>query len=295
VVDQASRLLLNYWLLAQQRRGRIRVAFWGHGENLNQPSASRIGEWVKRRVTRLPHWWFAYTEGTKERVAGLGYPADRITVTQNASATTTLRGSLDTLRPERESELRRELGLSDGPIGLFLGSLYPDKRLDYLIAAADEIAARHPAFRLVIAGEGPARGSVAAAASSRPHVLWAGRADGERKAMLLKSASVMMIPGAVGLAVLDGFVAGVPVATTSVATHGPEIEYVRDGENGRVVPASAGPTQYAQAVLSMLHDGRRLRHGAARTGDACTTEGMVARFVDGIQLALSAEPLQGAR
>ena len=65
----------------------------------------------------------------------------------------------------------------------------------------------------MIAGEGPARDSVAAAAAARPHVLWAGRAEGERKAALLKSAAVMMIPGALGLAVVDAFAAGVPVAT----------------------------------------------------------------------------------
>ena len=68
VVDQASRLLLNYWLLHQQHRGRTRVALWGHGENLNRPNASRIGEEIKRRMARMPHWWFAYTEGTRERV-----------------------------------------------------------------------------------------------------------------------------------------------------------------------------------------------------------------------------------
>jgi glycosyltransferase involved in cell wall biosynthesis len=294
IVEQASRLLLNYWLLWHQRRGRTRVAFWGHGENL-KPSASRLGERVKRRVTRMPHWWFAYTEGTRDRVAGLGYPADRITVTQNASATISLRRLLDTLHPEREAEIRRELGLSSGPMGLFLGSLYSDKRLDYLIAAADEIVARRPDFQLVVAGEGPARDLIVAAASSRPHLLWAGRADDERKATLLKNASVMLIPGAVGLAVVDAFNAGLPVATTSVGTHGPEIEYVRDGENGRVVPEGGGPVQYAEAVLSIIEDGRRLREGAARTGGACTTENMVTRFVEGIELAIGAKPLSDVR
>jgi glycosyltransferase involved in cell wall biosynthesis len=295
IVDQASRLLLNYWLLWQQTRSRCRVAFWGHGENLNHEKASRLGERVKLRAARMPHWWFAYTEGTRKRVALLGYPPARITVTQNAGETALLRRLLKTVTPAGEGQLRRDLGLSDGPIGLFLGSLYPDKRLDYLIAAADELASRRPDFRLVIAGEGPARDVVAAAASSRPHVLWVGRVEGERKAALLKNASVLMLPGAAGLAVVDAFTAGLPVVTTSATTHGPEVEYVRDGENGRIVPSSLGPAQYAEAVLSTLENSRRLRRGAARTGERCTTTGMVSRFVGGILEALDAEPQRGRR
>jgi glycosyltransferase involved in cell wall biosynthesis len=294
VVDQASRLLLNYWLLWQQRREHTRLALWGHGENLNRPSASTVGENVKRRMARLPHWWFAYTQGTRERVEALGYPPERVTVTQNSGATASLRRLIESVTPERESELARELGLGEGPMGLFLGSLYPDKRLDYLISAADEIAARVPAFQLVIAGEGPARDTVAAAAADRPHVNWVGRAEGERKAVLLKGAAAMLLPGAVGLAVVDAFVAGLPVVTASVPTNGPEIEYVRDGENGRVVSAAAGAAEFAEAAHSVIADGKRLREGAARMGCICTTEGMVERFVEGIELALAAPPL-GAR
>jgi glycosyltransferase involved in cell wall biosynthesis len=295
VADQASRLLLNYWLLRQQRRGRTRLGLWGHGENLNRPSASKIGEEVKRRITRLPHWWFAYTEGTRRRVEALGYPSDRITVTQNSGATASLRRLLDAVRPEREDELARELGLGAGPIGLFLGSLYPDKRLDYLVDAADEIVARMPGFRLVIAGEGPARESVAAAAAARPHVDWVGRVEGERKAALLKKAVAMLVPGAVGLTVVDAFVAGLPVVTASVDTNGPEIEYVHDGENGRVLPAAASAREFAEAALSVICDDGQLRSGADRMGRACTTERMVQRFVQGIQLALAAPPLSAKR
>lgn len=293
VVDQASRLLLNYWLLARQSRGGARVALWGHGPNLNQPGSSRVAERVKRRISQWPHWWFAYTEGTKERVIGLGYPPERITVTQNAGATDSLRRLLDELDDNSEASLRRELGLGAGPVGLFLGSLYADKRLDYLIAAADQVAAIEPEFRLVIAGDGPGRSAVAAAARSRPHVLWTGYSGGERKAALLRTASALLIPGAVGLAVVDGFAAGLPTISTRVPTHGPEIEYLHDGENGRVLAAAASPGDYAQAVLSVLDDAEELRLGASRSGTVYTTESMVARFAEGIERALAAPPLRG--
>ena len=80
IVEQASRLLVNYALLGLQAARMTKVAFWGHGANLQRHSANALSESVKRVVSRHPHWWFAYTDGCRDRVAGIGYPADRITV-----------------------------------------------------------------------------------------------------------------------------------------------------------------------------------------------------------------------
>ena len=110
IVDQASRALFNYWLLAQQRRGRTRMAFWGHGANLNRPRAIRAAEWVKRRMSSRAHWWFAHTEGARQRVRELGYPDERITVVQNASDTVSLRAELDALSSERRARSAVNLG-----------------------------------------------------------------------------------------------------------------------------------------------------------------------------------------
>ncbi len=111
---------------------------------------------------------------------------------------------------------------------------------------------------------------------------------------MLKSAGALLIPGAVGLVVVDGFVAGVPTIATAVPSHGPEIEYLRDAENGLLLAANASPAEYAEAAISVIEDGARLREGAARAGDVYTTESMVARFADGIERAIEAGPLRGA-
>ncbi|MEP6878903.1 MAG: glycosyltransferase [Nitrosospira sp.] len=63
------------------------------------------------------------------------------------------------------NELRAEIGAEDGTkIGLFCGSLYPDKRLDYMVEAADQIHAALPDFRLLIMGDGPSASEMNAAA-----------------------------------------------------------------------------------------------------------------------------------
>jgi hypothetical protein len=84
VVEQASRLLVNYVLLANRRLGGAKVAFWGHGVNLDRESASRIGEAVKRSTAPWADWWFCYTAGTARLLTARGISGDRMTVVQNA-------------------------------------------------------------------------------------------------------------------------------------------------------------------------------------------------------------------
>ncbi len=76
--------LINYVLLTYQLLGVKKLAFWGHGKNLQARGERRISEFVKRLVSRRVHWWFAYNNLSAEIVKKTGFPEDRITVAQNA-------------------------------------------------------------------------------------------------------------------------------------------------------------------------------------------------------------------
>jgi glycosyltransferase involved in cell wall biosynthesis len=292
IVEQASRLLVNYVLLARQAAGRARVALWGHGANLQRGTASATSEWLKRRVSRLPHWWFAYTEGSKERVEALGYPPERITVVQNAQDTEQLAGAVAEVTQADCARLRAELDLGDGPVGVFLGSLSREKRLHFLLDAATLIAARRPDFRLLLAGDGEERDRVLAAATDRPWIRYLGRVDDlPSRARLLSVAEVLLVPGLVGLVALDSFAAGVPLVTTAVDFHSPEIEYVLDGVNGLIAPDPSDVDAYASHVLGLLSGtGRReeLIRGCRRARRVFTLDAMVERFAGGVHAALEA-------
>lgn len=292
VVEQASRVLLNYVLLAKQVAGRSRVAFWGHGANLQVQTARAASEWLKRRVSRLPHWWFAYTEGSRRRVEALGYPAERITVVQNAQDTEELAAAVARITDEDRAAYRARHGLGDGPVGLFLGSLAREKRVDLLLDAADAIVARQPDFCLLVAGEGEERRRVEAAARERPWITTLGRVDDlPSRALALSVSSALLVPGAVGLAAVDSFAAGVPLVTVAGDGHGPEIEYVDDRVNGVLVPESAGTGGYADGALETMTIGpvrTRLLDGCRAARGVFTLDAMVTRFASGISTALAA-------
>lgn len=294
IVEQASRLLLNYVLLLRQAVSAGRVAFWGHGANLQRHRAHAGAEFIKRHVSRHPHWWFAYTEGTRARIETLGYPSGRITVVQNAIDTTGLREARRELNGGAALNIRREFRLGDGPVAAFVGGLCADKRLGFLMCAADEIARARPDFRLLVIGDGPQRREVERWAASRPHVRYLGPLFGEEKVAALAVASVMLIPGVVGLAVLDAFALEIPLVTTASDSHGPEIEYLIDGTNGLIVDRPDDVPVYAAAVLRLLSDDGLLdglRRGCRQAAERYTNEEMIERFTGGVVAALAAPRL----
>jgi glycosyltransferase involved in cell wall biosynthesis len=293
IVEQASKLLLNYVLLGRQALGGSKVAFWGHGQNLQDHSASRIGEWVKRRVSRWPHWWFAYTEGSAEVVRQLPYPSERITAVQNAIDTVALRRRHDSVSELELTELRSRLGVESRNVAIFAGGLYADKRLTFLIEAARAVHRMVPDFELIVIGAGPDQSVIEEAAREHRWIHYVGASLGTDKVPYFSISKVMLLPGAVGLGVLDSFALEIPLVTVDRAFHGPEVEYLRNGENGVKLPAGTDPQGYAIAVSRLLRDEeerKRLQAGCRDSAQVYTIEAMASRFAAGVLMALDRRP-----
>ena len=292
IVEQASKLPLNYLLLATQRLGGPRVALWGHGVNMQADGrpVTRAAEAAKRRATRVAHWFFAYTDGVAAKVRDLGFPADRITVVQNALDTEALRRWYLEATDAEVDAVRAEHGITGAHVGLYVGALYRGKRLDFLVESAVRTREILGDFELVIAGAGPEAGAVHAAAREHSWIHAVGPVFDRRKALLGRVSDVLLMPGLVGLAVLDAFALGAPMVTTAVPYHSPEIEYLTDGRNGLVLPAASTPREYGAAVAGLLAAPARLdglRRGCRESADRYTVAEMSTRFAAGISAALA--------
>jgi len=292
IVEQAARLPSNLALLLRPRGPK--VALWGHGRSFD-PAArrSRLGEWAKHRLLPSPNWWFAYNQLAAEAVLGLGFPSERLTVVDNSTDTRRLRQRMREVSPEQVSAVRRRHDLGRGPIALFLGNLSTRKRLDYLLAASDYLAASVEGFRLVIAGDGEQRATVLDAVRERDHVRLLGHRSGEDLAEVLAASSVLLVPAWAGLVLVDSFAAGVPLCASRSMDHPPEISYIEDGVNGLLIDDRGAPERYAAAVAEVLRDAglhERLVAGCAVAAEHYTLEGMVERFAAGIQRALDQDP-----
>lgn len=285
VITAENKLVCN---LAEQfgAPGR-RVMLWGHGGNL-QGQRGSLRERFKARVALRADWWLAYTGMSRDLVRSLGFPAERITVLENAVDTTELRAQLDAITPQSRDGARAAMGVGPGPVGIYIGSLYAEKRVDFLLEASQAIRAQLPSFELLVVGGGPQEALVAEAAARHPWIKPLGVLRGADKALALSLADIYLHPGAIGLAVQDAFVAGVPLVTTQLATHGPEIAYVDSGRNGLVTPDDL--SSYVRACVALLTDDRE--HAAMRTqsqadGQRYTLQNMSRRFTEGVLGALA--------
>lgn len=289
IVMQENRLLANYWWLLRRRLGGPAVAFWGHGRDFQSRRANTLrGRW-KKRIARLPDWWFAYTPLTMQVLAELGYPAERTTCVNNAMDTSALQKAVALVTDAERDEIRVELGLEkDARLGIFCGSLYPEKRLDLLFEACDVVRRECPDFRLIVLGDGSLAGYVRKACRSRPWAQWVGAKRGREKAAFLSMSDVMLNPGAVGLNVLDSFAAGVPMVTVADSGHGPEIAYLESGING--IATNDSVAGYAAAVSALLKDRHsldELRANALQAAGKYNIDDMASRFHQGIMRCLS--------
>jgi len=290
IIEQSNRLLFNLVLLALSHLGLKRVAYWGHGYNRQQTKPG-ISERLKRNLVKRVDWWFAYTEGVKRYLVEEGVRPEVITNVQNTIDANELTDALAQLGPSANGATRRRLDIPAGArIGLYCGALTPAKELDFIIAAAGQIRLDVPDFELVIVGDGPSRALVENAARERPYVHYVGACFGAARAEYFAIADVFLIPALVGLAAVDGFAAGVPVVTTSLPTHGPEIEYVIDGFNGLIEKHDVGA--FASATAALLRDPERRHHmrdAARQTAARLNLSHMISAFEGGIVACLATE------
>lgn len=245
--NQPDRDLFGY--VAAQRAG---VPVLGH---IRSTRTDTFNPRKALQAARLCRQYVANSQAARRYWIDRGLPADRIEVVPNA------------LAPDRGGsvDLAAEFGVPAGTrVLLCVANLQPGKGHRFLLDLFADLLGRHPDLVLLLAGDGPLRGSLEQHALDlgiARQVLFAGyRADARR---LMRAADLLLVPSrteAFGLSLLEGMDAGIPVVATDV---GGIPEILRDGRNGLLVPYG-DVARASQAVSSLLDDpalARRLAEG----------------------------------
>ena len=151
----------------------------------------------------------------------------------------------------------------------FLGRIVMEKGLEEFAEAIDALAARKVAHKVLVIGEGPARGWFE---ERLPGAVFTGQLVGADLGQALASADVLLNPSiteAFGNVTLEAMASGLPVVA-AIATGATNL--VRDGETGVLV--QPGDTDgYADALTSYARDpALRARHGEAGLAFAKTMD-----------------------
>jgi glycosyltransferase involved in cell wall biosynthesis len=260
-------------------------AYWGHGRNFQATNSYSGAELVKQFQARHVDWWFAYNELSANVLGNFGFPKERIITVDNAIDTRSLQEFRADLAPADLDAVRSRLRIKGGQVAVYTGGLYSIKRIRFLLDAAVKIREAVPDFELIVIGDGPERCLLEDAARMYPWVHAVGTKDDREKVPYWAISKLLLMPGGVGLVVLDSFALGVPMVTTDTRLHGPEIGYLKPGENGVLVRCGEDVAAYAEKVVDLLmDDGKReiLALGALASSGEFTLEKMVENFVEGI-------------
>lgn len=162
---------------------------------------------------------------------------------------------------KRDLAWRRGLGIADGETVIgFLGRLVMEKGLDVFAATIAELRARGLAHRVLVIGEGPARGWFA---ENMPDAVFVGHQSGADLGRAVASMDVLFNPSVTetfGNVTLEVMACALPVV--AAAATGSE-SLVVDGVSGRLV-APGDVAGFADALQAYLADPALIRaHGAA--------------------------------
>jgi glycosyltransferase involved in cell wall biosynthesis len=288
IVESANRLLLNYFLMSKRIFSSQKLAYWSHGRNM-QISDSSILNKIKRMYGTHCDWWFAYTEGVKDYIVQTGFPSNKITIVQNAIDTTSLKHHHDTITLQELKNTRIKYNIGKGPIGIFCGGIYADKKIEFLIDSCKRIRKTLSNFELIVVGSGIQQDLVENESNKNAWIHYVGNKFEKEKVVLLALSDIFLMPGLVGLAILDAFALGLPLVTTNYPFHSPEIEYLKTGWNGKITEMDVD--SYASAVIEILQNKillKTLKENCLKSSEKYTVETMAENYASGIIKCLQA-------
>jgi glycosyltransferase involved in cell wall biosynthesis len=229
-------------------------------ETLRYP---RLARWFERRILSGADLAVVVSTPLKSHFERIGVPAAKIRVLPNGADPRRFRPEID------GAETRRRHGLADSVVVGFSGSLRDWHGVDLLLEAVARAAARAPALRVLVVGDGPLRGELEREARDprlAGRVAFAGRVSHELMPEHLAAMDIPVSPRATFYAspmkVLEYMATGrAPVAPRMANLE----DIVEDGADGLLfVPESVDDLAGAIARLALDADLRRALGRAAR-------------------------------
>ena len=174
------------------------------------------------------------------------------------------------------SSVRERLGMGDSPMVLHVGRVAKEKNLEAIIQGFPSVLKRQPNAKLVVAGDGPARGACEMLVKSKglgDNVIFAGFVPDDELPGYYSAADAFVIASKFetqGIVVMEAMASGLPVAGINFRAI-PEM--IRDGENGYLFDET--PEGCAEAICRALDSPSSVKAKAVETAGrfeqgACT-------------------------
>ena len=282
--------------LMARRRG-ARTVLWGHGYSQNETPAKLR---TRNGLGRIAHAVMLYSHTIADGLIDAGFDASRVLVAQNAIDQTPIEAARACALADSASLARFHATqpISPGTTAVFVSRLFENNRVDLAIRGLARVRETRPDARLVLIGDGPARGDLERLARQlgvAVAVVFTGAIyDENALAPWMLGAGLFVYPSNVGLSILHAFGYGLPaLAGDRREAHNPEFEALVPGETGLVFRHD-DVDDLARQWRHLLDDAetrRRLGDGAvAAVRERYTIDQMVRGFLDAAAMVPPPEP-----
>lgn len=237
-VNMRHRYLFPVYFVAKGLLRRKMIC-WGQGRDLLDPHA-RLKNALYATEHALCDAIILYAEHLRKYVSARFQ--DKIFIANN-----TLALSYPGLAPGRREKVLESHGIRTRKNIICVGRFQRRKRIDKLVEALRLIG--RPDIGLILVG--PDSDGILGEFEGE-HIYRLGEMYGNDRLDLMAAADVYCLPGAVGLSIVDAFHCGLPFVTEA-GDESAEIAYLRNGENGFVVPRGDVP-ELARRLQQLLDD-----------------------------------------
>ncbi|MGH8502335.1 MAG: glycosyltransferase family 4 protein [Gammaproteobacteria bacterium] len=276
--------------LVRARLNGVPAILWGHGYSKREAAWRKR---LRRSVARLATALLFYSSGTAQSFITSGWDPDRVYLALNSLDQTPIQQARQCWKkrlPALEA-FREQHDLATGPTILFVSRLLYENRVDLLLRAAAELSLeRFRDLTIVLIGSGPDEARLKALANElgisarlrMPGAIY----DEVELAPWFLSADVFCYPTNIGLSLLHAFGYGLPVVTSNkVDAQNPEIEALKDGDNG-LLYQDGDPGSLAAALDRVLSDRGLREHMTRQALDTVTSRFTLSTMVDGMEQAV---------
>ncbi|HEY5944521.1 MAG TPA: glycosyltransferase, partial [Kofleriaceae bacterium] len=216
-----------------------------HGSDINliakAPGPRRMTSWALPQAARV----VAVSRALADEVVAMGVDRERVAIVMNG-----VDGEL--FKPRDRASARAELGLPQGPLAVYVGNLKPEKGVLDLGKAWPAVLRHLPDATLVVVGDGPLAGELAAMTKGLgERVRLIPRQPLEKVPSYLAAADILVLPShseGTPNVVLEALASGRRVVATAV---GGVPDLITSGVLGSLVPPH-DPDALADALMIAL-------------------------------------------
>jgi 1,2-diacylglycerol 3-alpha-glucosyltransferase len=273
-----STLVVSFYIVFFTK---IKLHFWTHGYSYNKSKLKyKITQFLYSKALSILTY---EEEGKNAIVSKMGLEKNKIFVVKNCLNDQDYGFNITNKKSNRDTS---KLNI------LFSGRLTKPKRVDLLIKAIEILVRKNIAVNCIIIGDGAYRKELEKLTANlclNEYIKFEGALYNKEVEKYFRQSNLFVLPGKVGLSIVHALSYGLPIVTTSLPIHSPEVAILKQNKNAFFFKGQS-PDDLAETLIicikNVLIGNTELSNNCIKsiTENGYTPESMKRKFFNAMQV-----------